>query len=156
MKWLIRALFVLSFNAQGYELYLVRHFEKQADSKNPSLTEQGMARAQSLATLLADKDIQHIFSTDYKRTQQTAQPLSKQLGINITSYSPRDLNGFASQLLNTKQTSLIVGHSNTTPELLALLGGDAKPIAEDQYGELFILIVLLNTVTTQSVRVGNP
>ncbi len=147
---------LLSFHASSYELYLVRHFEKRADESNPRLTEQGQTRAQALVALLSDKDIKHIYSTDYRRTQQTATPISNALGLPILAYPPRDLSGFASSLLANKQNSVIVGHSNTTPQLIKLLGGKATPIAESEYGELFVLIMLPESVITQSVQVGRP
>lgn len=155
MKWLISLLLVIPLNAYSYELYLVRHFEKRLDQADPHLTEQGIVRAQSLASLLADKDLKRIYSTDYKRTQQTALPTAERTNISITSYSPLELEQFAKQIRTAQQTALVVGHSNTTPQLLAMLGGESKSIAENEYGELFVLIVLPGKTITQSVMVGN-
>lgn len=154
MRLILLLVTMLSFQASSYELYLVRHFEKRSDESNPRLTEHGEARAQALIALLADKQIQHIYSSDYRRTQQTARPISEALGLPILSYPVRDLAGFAKGLLADQKNSLIVGHSNTTPQLVSLLGGEATPIAENEFGELFVLIMLPSGVNTQSVHVG--
>jgi broad specificity phosphatase PhoE len=58
----------------NFELYLVRHAEKQADgSRDPELTEAGTHRADNLAGWFEDKNISDIWSSDYKRTRDTAK-----------------------------------------------------------------------------------
>jgi broad specificity phosphatase PhoE len=136
-------------NLKGNQVFLVRHFEKQSPntqnkhSKDPELTERGQARAQALAAFLAEKNITSVFSTNYKRTLQTASPTAEQHGINITFYNPSELAEFALQLTALagagKGNILIVGHSNTTPQLLKLLGGPDKVLSEDDYGDVFYL-----------------
>ena len=133
-------------------VFLVRHFEKQsADArsqgnyaKDPELTEQGLTRAQALAAFLADKNITAVFSTNYKRTIQTATPTAEQYGLDITFYNPSELAEFALQLstLVNNGNVLVVGHSNTTPQLLKFLGGPDKELSENDYGDLFYLSVL--------------
>ncbi|MFQ3248939.1 histidine phosphatase family protein [Glaciecola sp.] len=130
-------------------VYLLRHFEKQvADSqatysKDPELTTQGEMRAQSLAKYLSDANIIAIYSTDYKRTQQSVKPIADKLGLRVNSYDPSKLEAFAMQLQAISATSqgdiLVVGHSNTTPELLKLLGGPQISMTENDYGDLFYL-----------------
>lgn len=123
------------------EIYLVRHAEKQADGgKNPSLTTVGKQRASHIAEMLKDKNISAIYSTDYNRTQQTAVPLAKKLGIKVSDYDPRKLEVFAKQVLESSGNLLIVGHSNTTPELAFLLGGDAfGDIDDSEYDRVYQL-----------------
>jgi len=49
----------------------------------------------------------------------------------VKLYDPRDLEGFAKRLLAENGHILVVGHSNTTPPLSALLGGpEGEPIVE--------------------------
>ena len=72
-------------------------------------------------------------------------------------YDPSDLEGLAAQLLaNPNQTLLVVGHSNTTPQLAEALGGDGgTPIYEkSEYGRLYV--VDLNTGTSEIRRFGTP
>ena len=123
--------------AEQQTWYLVRHFEKQL-AADPSLTETGKARAQALAEFFADKPLQRIFSTNYKRTMQTADPVAAQKALPIQSYDPNELAGFA-ELVSHLNHVLVVGHSNTTPELLSLLGGAKITMSELDYGTVYVL-----------------
>ncbi|MEW6991785.1 histidine phosphatase family protein [Colwelliaceae bacterium 6441] len=121
-----------------FTLYLVRHAEKLSDQKNPSLTACGIKRAEQLAVMLEQANIKQIYSTNYLRTQQTAAPLARQLHLPVSDYSPRDLKLFAEKIIKTKQNALIVGHSNTTPQLAALITGkNVKSITEKEYQMLY-------------------
>ena len=143
---------------QAVTLYLVRHAEKQ-DGDNPALTEDGVARADALADRLEDAGIEAVWSTDYRRTMQTAQPLADRLGLDVQVYDPSDLSGFADQLQADGETALVVGHSNTTPQLAGLLGGDPGPeiVEASEYDRLYV-ISGLGSETTQSEieRYGVP
>jgi len=122
-------------------IYLVRHAEKQTDgSKDPLLTLTGQQRALNIAKMLKDRNIAAIYSSDYNRTQQTAQPLAEILGLTVTIYNPAKLKEFARQLLNHPGNLLIVGHSNTTPELASLLGAeDFGEIDHSEYHRVYQL-----------------
>lgn len=144
---------VIFQSAMAYDLYLTRHFEKQSGGKDPELTELGAERAAALAILLKDAHIKQVYSTDYNRTQMTATPVAQMLKIDITSYNPRELESFAKSILSTKQNTLIVGHSNTTPMLVHLLGGQAQSIDESEYGDLFKISIEENKVSTEIVKV---
>lgn len=62
--------------SHSYALYLIRHAEKQLDgSSDPGLTEAGKHRSEQLAKWFQDKDIEDIWSSDYRRTRDTAKPL---------------------------------------------------------------------------------
>lgn len=114
-------------------IFLVRHAEKQTGD-NPSLTNAGRARAEILAARLAEQNLTHIHSTNYARTLQTAAPTAARTGLAVQRYDPSDLDAFARKLKNTSGNHLVVGHSNTTPDLTTALGGDpVSPI--DDVGE---------------------
>jgi len=119
-----------SRNPPPAQIYLVRHAEKQTGT-DPSLTPAGAARAQALSNLLSSKNIEAIYSTDYARTQETAAPLAKRLGLNVISYDPSDLRKLATYLQVEGQNALVVGHSNTTPALVTALGGVAGAPIDD-------------------------
>ena len=127
-----------SFAADSYNIYLVRHAEKLADSKNPSLTACGKERAEQLASLLSKAGISAIYSTSYQRTMQTATPLAKQQKMSIKNYNPRHLEQFSLQLMQKKENMLVVGHSNTTPMLVELLTKQkVAPLTEHDYQYLY-------------------
>lgn len=117
---------------------IVRHAEKSTDdAQDPSLSETGKARAQSLARLLADAPLSAAYATGYRRTQQTAQPAADAHGIRITIHDAKiSATTLASQLraAHAHGTVLVVGHSNTVPGIVTALS--AQPvdgISDDQY-----------------------
>ena len=96
--------------------------------------------ADNLASVLKDVGISKIYSTGYHRTQETAKPLAVLLNLNVQSYDPDKLEEFAEQLKTLNANVLIVGHSNTTPQLTILLSGQqVMEIADDRYGDLFVV-----------------
>lgn len=142
---------------QAVVVYLVRHAEKIDDSRDPGLSAAGELRAGLLADVLRDAGITAIWSTDYQRTRGTAAPLARRLGLEVRSYDPGDLGRFARQLLATPGRHLVVGHSNTTPELARALGGNPHgAIAETEYDRLYSITVGRETVTTALMRYGEP
>lgn len=125
------------------EIYLVRHFQKQAPNeasgKDVSLTPLGEQNALLLAKHLQNKDITSIYSTNYKRTLQSATPTSEQKGLEINIYEPRALPEFADKLLETSDSQLVLGHSNTTGVLFGLLGCEHTVLSESEYGDIFVV-----------------
>ena len=133
----------------GYTLYLVRHAEKQSiGSRDPALTEIGKNRSEQLAVWFQDKGIMEIWSSDYKRTRDTAKPLVTGLGLELSIYDPRNLPGLVKKLRHQQQTALIVGHSNTTPELTRLLC-DCFIADMDESGYDRLIVVSVTDAETQ-------
>ena len=133
---------------QATVIYLVRHAEKAEDGTNdPPLTEAGEQRAQTLARMFADAGLTAVHTTAYRRTRATAAPIAAALGITPHEYDPRALAEFAERLKGAGGRHLVLGHSNTTPELVRLLGGAAGPMLESEYGRFYEV-----TITPQGVR----
>lgn len=154
---LLLGIFVLFSNlalASSFDVYLVRHFEKQAKKTDPQLTELGKLRAEKLAQMSKNFSLQGVYSTGYQRTQQTASPTAKANDLVVTPYDPGNLKAFIEEIKHQQKTVLIVGHSNTTPAAIFLLGGKSKPIAESEYGELFKVSFEGSKVTTASEMVA--
>ena len=140
--------------ADTFQLYFIRHAEKMTTPKgNPPLTEQGHARAAALKAFFADRDLQVIFSSDYQRTLDTARPVAGDKNLQVKLYNPRQLEQLAELLLNTKRNSLIVGHSNTTPQLVALIGGEPLELEETDFGDLTIVTVNTDSDVRQTQHI---
>lgn len=140
-------------DAQTY--YVLRHFEKLPTQLDPGLTSVGERRAEALVELLRDKSIRYLFTTDYARTRATVAPLAKARGLSVRLYDPRVLAALAAQL-QTLDAVLIVGHSNTTPQLVRLLGGTADAMQEQDFGDLYVLTRTGDRVATQRLSVALP
>ena len=140
-------------------VYLVRHAEKSDDGTNdPPLAIAGQIRVQTLKALLADVDLTHIHTTDWKRTRDTARPFAERTALEMAIYDPRELETLAAEIRAAPGRHLVAGHSNTTPQLVAALGGDPLgPIDELEYDRLYVLVIRPGgTTVTTVLRFGEP
>lgn len=123
---------------------LVRHAEKAAQPRgDPDLTPAGEVRAAKLAHVAGEAGVTTIFATNWVRTKATAADLEEALGLTavIPDGGPVEL---AALILaeHRGETIMVVGHSNTLPEIIAELGGPTLPqISEDTYDNFFLLTV---------------
>jgi len=132
---------------------LVRHGEKVDESRDAELNDAGRARARALATILKDAGIAAVYSTDYARTRETARPTAETIGKPVEIYDGDGLAAFAKDLRARGGRALVVGHSDTTPELVQLLGGDpGPPIASDEYDRLYLLTLSERKTSTTLLR----
>ena len=98
--------------------YLIRHAEKfrlDPDNKDPELNEAGKKRALVWQEYFNNLGIDHVYSTDYKRSMQTALPFANSNELKINIYSPSKINYEDFLVTTTGNKVLIVGHSDTTP-----------------------------------------
>jgi broad specificity phosphatase PhoE len=148
---------VLAASASSVEaqvLVLVRHAERVDQSRDAELSEAGKTRARALARMLKDAGIEAIYSTDYIRTRETARPLAELLSKPVEIYDGEQLSGLVGELRTRASRALVVGHSDTTHELVGLLGGDpGAPIASSEYDRVYILgLAADGTVATTILR----
>jgi len=149
-------------NQEETLVFLVRHAERaddggMASEEDPHLSAAGEERAEVLARMLKDAGITHIHSSDYLRTRETAAPLAAATGLEIHTYDVRNLESFAAELLATPGRHLVVGHSNSTPDLVAALGGDPfGEIDSMEYDRLYLVSVGADGVETVLFRFGAP
>lgn len=132
------ALCLISLQATANTLYFVRHAEKQNVGADPELTSCGQARAEALAGYFANADISAVYATAYQRAQQTGGPVARQHQSKIYLYDARDPSALITQLRAAEQSVLVVGHSNTIPQLVTLLSGiEIAPLSEQDYSMLY-------------------
>jgi broad specificity phosphatase PhoE len=139
----------LATNASAQQtIFLVRHAERadvspsgtSMTTADPDLSDAGRARAQSLATILKDANITAIFTTEFKRTQQTASPLASSLGIQTVTLNSKEPAKLLQALKEISGNALIVGHSNTIPAIIKDLGVTTTvTLGDTDYDNLFIV-----------------
>lgn len=134
--------------AQTTTVIVARHAEKAyVDDRDPPLSAAGAARAEALADALADAGVTAIYATPYRRTRDTAAPLARRLGLDVRETPVRDgVEAHAHEVArravaeNPGGVALVIGHSNTVPAIVgALTGTTVDDLADDAYGDLFIV-----------------
>jgi broad specificity phosphatase PhoE len=136
--------FVFVFTATaGPAIFFVRHAEKATTGGDDmDISEAGRARAESLVTVLKDAEISTIYTTEFKRTQQTAAPLAKALHLDPAVIPSKDRAALITKLQASTGNVLVVGHGNTIPELIKTLGITTPiNIADNDYDNLFVVLL---------------
>ena len=133
-------------------IFLVRHAERADQAggpppggttmaTDPPLSTAGHERAKRLASILASSEIKHIFITEFQRTRQTAAPLAEKIGVQPVASQAGDPAALTQQVLKASGSVLIVGHSNTVPDLLKRLGVQTPiSIGDTEFDNLFIVV----------------
>jgi phosphohistidine phosphatase SixA len=120
------ALFTILASCSTTTVYIVRHGEKVDETDSTDLSPAGFARAAALADTLAGRGIDSIFSTPFRRTRQTVEPLAKRIGVNVVNYPPKPVEAIADRVSRIRNKTVVVaGHSNTILEIAKGLG--ARP-----------------------------
>jgi broad specificity phosphatase PhoE len=119
---------------------LIRHADVDAGGTDPDLNAAGQTRAQELVHVLGDAAVVAILVTSLRRSQQTAAPLAAALGVDPRVADEVDDAVAAIRARKRADTVLVVGHTNTVPEIIAGLGGPAGvTIGADEFDRLFVL-----------------
>ena len=125
--------------------YLIRHAEKDRSTKDkdPELTEIGLKRAENWAKVFKNIPFDKVYSTDYRRTQQTAFPTATSNGLEVLSYDAENLFNKEFKAKTEKQTVLIVGHSNTNQAFVNAIieKKEHSQINDSDNGKLFIVTI---------------
>jgi phosphohistidine phosphatase SixA len=141
--------------AEAQLVFLVRHAEKAisvpvpgaaagamtAASDDPPLSVSGHERAARLAAMLRSANIRNIFTSEFVRTRQTAAPIAQVRHLEIVAIPAKDLDALLEGIRQAKGNVLVVGHSNSVPDVLKRLGiKDDVTIADSEYDNLFIVV----------------
>ena len=132
--------------------YVVRHLNTPSGERDPDLLPEGQRAAQALAGWFRPGHAPRaIYVSDYRRTRQTAAPLAARLGLTPIVYNPADTPALVAQVRAGPLPALVVGHSNTVPDIVEQLGG-ARPadLSHPDFGDLWIIAP---DGATQRVRV---
>jgi phosphohistidine phosphatase SixA len=164
---LLGAIVLLARPASAQQvIFLVRHAERppsaapqapappaQPDAKagakphgmmmpdDPPLSAAGEQRAARLAAMLADAGVKQIYTTEFKRTRQTAAPLAERLKLKAVMSAATDPGPLVDALQKGTAPALVVGHSNTIPDLIKKLGvSETVTLGDNDYDNLFVVV----------------
>ena len=135
---------------KDYDVFILRHLEKDNDgTKDPSLSKLGKENAKKLAELTLFSNIDHAFYTPYKRTYETLEFIEAEKNV----YDPSQPQQLVRKVKDEHcgETVVIVGHSNTVPDLVSAFGGaftvsyagkslsqtPSVSLSEKDYGSIF-------------------
>ena len=144
----------------------VRHAEKALEpADDPGLSEAGKRRVAELTRQLEDADviqgIDAVYSTPFRRTEETARPVAEALDLPLNTYDAADTEAIMEKIVREHKGKiiLVVGHSNTLPALMGNMGASKRvpPIAEDEYDNIYIVsIPWFGKTKTIRLRYGEP
>lgn len=118
---------------------VLRHLHT-VEGPDPALSPEGARAAEALASQLERSGVADIFVTATRRSRETAAPLAARLGIEPVVYDPRDPASLLARIAARPGAAVIVGHSNTVPDLIARLGGTPPPpLTHDRFGDLWLV-----------------
>jgi phosphohistidine phosphatase SixA len=132
--------------------YVLRHLNTPAGERDPELLPEGARAAAVLPARLAAHPPRAIFVSDFRRTRQTAAAVAARWGLTPIVYNPADTPALVAQARAAPGPVLIVGHSNTVPDVVEQLGGPRPAaLAHPDFGDLWIIAP---DGATQRVRVA--
>jgi broad specificity phosphatase PhoE len=133
----------------------MRHLQAESGT-DPALTSKGAAEARLLAGWFRRSDRPRaIFVSRFRRAQDTAAPLAAAAGVTPVIYDPSDTPGLVRAVKAQTGSVLVVGHSNTIPDIVEQLGGTRPaPIAHDQHGDIWRVSARVGT--TEMLQLTHP
>lgn len=118
--------------------YVMRHLNTPQGERDPDLTSEGQAAAARLPGLFARERPAAIYVTAFRRTRQTAAPLAARYGLTPIVYDPADTPSLVAQVRSGPLPALVVGHSNTVPDIVEQLGGARPaPLSHPDFGDVW-------------------
>jgi broad specificity phosphatase PhoE len=139
--------------------YFIRHAEKdRSDPENvdPELSQKGLGRAMHWAEILNDVKLDEIYSTDFERTAMTAAPTSVKKDITVKYYDPQNIDIKQFEVDNLNKKVLVVGHSNTIPEMVnKMIGEDKYPNMDDNDNGSLFIVQIVNGIPTDMHLIFN-
>ena len=147
----------LGVAAEPQVIFVIRHAERVAPTPaptapgserpmrsaadDPPLSDAGHMRAARLEAMLRSADIVQVFTSEFQRTRQTAAPTAAARSLEVVVVPAKDADALVAQIRQAKGNVLVVGHSDTVPDLLKRLGvKDDISIGESEFDNLFVVV----------------
>jgi phosphohistidine phosphatase SixA len=128
------------------EVYLLRHAEKQDNSRDSPLSKAGWRRANALPAALSGVAVGAILVSDKIRTQQTALALAEAIGIDAQIFNQHSESGLAALLgavcvagARGAEAVVVVGHESTVPKIMSAIGVTPGDEERPAFGDLFLV-----------------
>ncbi len=129
--------------AQSKTIILVRHAEKaDQTSQDPELSAEGKQRSERLLKAIKKYKPGAVYSTNFKRTRDTGSPMAVRRHLQIKTYDARKPTDLIDEMMKSRtKRFLVVGHSNTIPGLVNLIGKKElfKNLDDAEYGTIWIM-----------------
>jgi phosphohistidine phosphatase SixA len=136
---------------QAMNIVLIRHAERHS-SGSDALSAAGKKRAELLVRMFKEAGVSAIFTSEFTRTKQTAAPLAAALGLSPQQIAS-DPAAAGAQVAAAGPFPLVVGHSDTVPELIKTLGGPANlEIKDNEFDWMFVVTLVSGKVSTLRFR----
>ncbi len=156
MLRLFAAVVLAVLSSHAATIILVRHAEKAGPTGDVQLTEAGHKRAALLANVLSDTKLTAVYTSEFRRTQETAAPVLKSKGIEAKIIKAVDLEALANLLKSAapSDTILVVTHSDRLPMIAEKLGVKVAPLTDTEYSRLVIINTGVVPSSLLSLRYG--
>lgn len=144
MKNMVVIFFILFFSTYSAvfakKMIVIRHAERALGQDK--LSAEGRERSEHLAELLSHEKVVSIYSTDYNRTKSTVTPISLRKSLPIKIYSVKEDLQQKWDLLLGDEVMVVVGHSNTAPEIAGYFAQVALDDLDDatEFNRMFSVI----------------
>lgn len=139
----------LAFAQQSVRtIYFARNAEKASTDANAALSPAGTKRADCLAATLKDAGVKQIYVTNTLSSQQTADPLAKQLKITPKITPADDAIKMVRDLFYAGSgNTLVVGETNILAPMIARMKAGSIKLGESDYDKLFIVTTMEGSAT---------
>lgn len=130
---------------------------------NPGLSPGGRARAQELARVVGDIDVvagvDAIFATQFRSTQETAEPIAELLQIPVQVVDSGNVDGLEQMILKEYKGKivLVISDRDAIPALIEAFHGSKHlpPMVDNEHDNLYIVsIPWYGKVKTLRLRFG--
>jgi 2,3-bisphosphoglycerate-dependent phosphoglycerate mutase len=156
-----------SFESQATTTVLFVRYAEVAEGggPNPGLSPAGHARAEEISRLLGDIDViagvDAIFATQFRRTQETAEPVAERLQIPVQVVDSSNINGLEKMILQEYKGKivLVISDREAIPALIREFHGSKRlpPMADTEHDNLYIVSIPWHgKVKTLRTKFGSP
>jgi broad specificity phosphatase PhoE len=133
--------------------------------ENPGLSPAGQQRSRELARIVGMIDvvsgIDAIFATQYRSTQETAEPLAEEMQIPVQVVDSNNVRGLVQMILKEYKGKivLVITDEEALPRLIRKFHGSKRlaPITEHEHDNLYLVsIPWYGKVKTLQLKYGVP